>query len=76
VELDPPERFRAVPDPLVGPVVGVGEPGKPVCREGVLVHRVAVVLGRDETALGPLQDARLVLTPVAVLELVRFRPSR
>src|SRR5262249_1016956 len=75
VELDASERLGAVPDPLVGPVVGVEEPGEPVLGEAVLVYRVAVILRGDVTALAATEDTGLVLPPVAVLQLVRLRPG-
>ena len=67
------ERCRI---PSLVPSLALENQGSQSAGRVLLVHRVAVVLGRDETALGPPQDTRLVLTPMAVPELVRFRPSR
>src|SRR5689334_24638530 len=70
VELHAHERTGAMANALVGPVVEVAEPRLPLARQGLLVHREAVVLGGDEAARGSHAAARLVLTAMTELELV------
>ncbi|OSX78118.1 hypothetical protein BU14_0120s0001 [Porphyra umbilicalis] len=78
VELHGKEGAVAVDNPLVGPVIGVGEEREPPPRAGAVRHvdGVAVVLGRDVAAAGRLLDGRLVVAPVAILELVRAVAGR
>ena len=53
-------------DPLVGPVVLVGEELAPAGRHGLRADRVAVVLGGHVAAARSLQPTRLVVTSVSV----------
>src|SRR5689334_20844930 len=75
VELDAHERTRAMADTLIGTVVEVAEPRLPVARQALLVDRIAVVLRGDEAPGGAHAAARLVLTPMAELELVGIGAS-
>src|ERR1700740_2532426 len=60
----------AVPDTLVGAIIGVDEPRLPVRRQGRVVYRIAVVLGGDVAAPCPYFQTGLVLATVPEFELI------
>src|SRR5262249_40100219 len=70
MELNAAERFGFVPNAFVGAIVGVGKPRKPPARQRAFIDRKAMVLTRNEAAVGSMQNTRLVLAPVAIFQLV------
>eukprot|EP00760_Papus_ankaliazontas_P002038 PhM_4_TR10802/c0_g2_i1/m.9394 len=76
VELDRDKWLRLVAETFVAGVVAVREVDGPVLRQCLRVDGVAVVLCRDHHTVRDVALARLVLSAVAVLELVRLRTTR
>lgn len=65
----------AMPDPLVGAIVGVDKPRLPARRQGGVVHGIAVVLRGNVTALCPDFQTWLILAPVPEFELIGVGPG-
>ena len=66
MELNAEERERLVHDPLVALIISICEQDLPIRWQVAVVHRKAVVLGGDETALGRRVETGLVVATVAV----------
>src|SRR3974390_1516143 len=73
VELNREQGTLRVPHSFVSAVVGVEKPGFPTRGQALFVYRETVVLRRNIAPFRADFQARLVLAPMAVLELESIR---
>ena len=75
VELGREPGVVPVADTLVRAVVHVDEQRFPIGAQGVVVHRITMVLAGDEAAVGAHLPHGLVVAAVSVLQLVDARSA-
>src|SRR6266540_6976808 len=76
MKLDAHKRSRAVPQPFIGSIIGVGEPRLPAGRESLRVDGIPMILRGNIAPVGPALFARLVLAAMAEFQFVRVAPRR